>query len=180
MDTCSFNKLHYSRNKNFFSVADSINLNLFASDISINKHGLILINLNGGFQVMAQMLFLRHNLHSSATKNKAGSYKHGIADFFSRSYARFDVCDCPTLGLRNLKLRKQFFKCISVFRFFNGLAVCSDNIHASVTERLSKVDCCLTAESCDNTHRLFKLDDIHNIFNTKRLKIELIGAGVIG
>ena len=180
MHTGSLHKFHNTGDKYVLAVADGIHLNLFAANVLIHQNRLILVNFYGSLQVVTKCFFLGDDLHSSATEHKAGTDKHGIANFFSCLNAGFDTGYCLTLRLRNVQGNEQFFKGITVFRTLNSITVGADDFHSTVSERFCQIDSSLTAQGCNNTLRLFHLDDVHNIFHAQRLKIKLVGTGVVG
>ena len=69
---------------------------------------------------------------------------------------------------------------VTILRLVNGLAACADYAYPSVGERLSEVDGGLTAEGRYNSERLLEMHHVHHVLGRERLKIELVGGGVIG
>ena len=57
MHACTLHKLHYSRNEYIHSVTDGIYLHFLALNIFINKYRLILVYLDGGFEIVSHLLF---------------------------------------------------------------------------------------------------------------------------
>ena len=120
-----------------------------------------------------------NDLHSTSAKNEAGTNKHGIADFCGCSNTVFKLCYSLTLRTRNVELVEQVFKCVSVFSSVDCLAVSTDDLNSAIVERLCQIDCCLTAESSDNALGLFKLDDVHYVFGSERLEVQLICGCIV-
>ena len=176
----SLHKLHNAGDKHPLAVANGIYLNLFAANVLIHQNRLILVNFYCSLQVVTKRFFLGDDLHGSATEDKAGTDKYGVTDFLGRLCACLDTGYCLSFRLRNIQGNEQFFKGITVFRTLNSIAVGADDFHSTVSERFCQIDSSLTAQGCNNTLRLFHLDDVHNIFHAQRLKIELIRAGIVG
>ena len=179
MYTSSLHKLHNSGNKYLLAVANSVDFNLFAADIFIYQHGFVLIDFHGGFQIIPECLFLSHNLHCPTAKHKAGSNKHRISYFLGSPDALLYTGYGAPLRLGNFQRGQQPLKGVSVFRTLNRIAVRADDSDSTLPQGLRQVDCCLTAQGCDNPLRLLQRYNIHNIFHAQRFKIQLIGAGVI-
>ena len=132
MNTRSLNKLHNTGNENIVSVADCINLNFLTANILINKNGLVLIDFNCSFKVVAKLTLVCNYLHSASTKHEARTYKHGITYFSRRLNTIFNPCNRASLGLRNLKLLKKLFKRVAVFCFIYGFTIRSNYLNAKI------------------------------------------------
>ena len=68
---------------------------------------------------------------------------------------------------------------VSVLCKVNGFGSCTEDIHAVFLQIICKVQRCLTAELCNNSDGLFLFMDRENIFECKRLKIELVGSIIV-
>ena len=180
MNTRSFNVLHNSGDKHIFAVAYRVNFNFFADNVFVNQHRSVLINFNGGFKISPERFFICNNLHCTSAQNVTRPHKHGISDFLRRQNSVLDVCYRMAFGLRDFKLCHNLFKRISVFGSFNCQNVRSDNLNTSLFKRFGKIYCSLSAERRNNARRLFKLNNIHNVFNRKRFKIKLVARCVVG
>ena len=180
VDTRSFNQLHNTGNEYVYTVADSVNLYLFTLNIFINKYGLVFVYFNCALKILAELLLVCNDLHSSSAQNEGGTYQNGVAYFCGSLNAVLDIGYRLALRLGNIKLCKYFFKAVTVFGTLNSGAIRTDNVYASVNKGLCKVYCGLTAKGCDNTHRLFKLNNIHYVFGSKRLEVKLVCGGVVG
>ena len=96
-------------------VADGVDLHLLAPNVFVHQHGLVLVDLHGGFQVMAQLLLVGDDLHGAAAQHEAGTHQHGIADLVGRRDAVLDVGDGLALGLGDVQLLQKLFKGVPVF-----------------------------------------------------------------
>ncbi len=180
MDAGTLHQLHDARNKDIGAVADGIHFHLFAADVFVHQNRLVLVNLHGGLQVMAQMLLFCHNLHGAAAQNEAGAHQNGVADFSGCLHAGLDAGHGPAFGLRNTEFDQQFFKSVTILCLFNGIAISTDDFDPSVFQGLGQIDGSLAAQRCDHALRLLQRNNVHDILRTKRLKVEFIGCGVIG
>ena len=179
MYACSFNKFHNTRYENTISVAYGIDLNLFASNVFINKHRLVLVNLHGGFEVVSKCFFFCNNLHSSSAEYEARTDKNGIAYLARRSDSGFNARHRLAFWLGNVQFFKQLFKQISVLGACYRIASGAYDVYTERVERFGKVYRSLTAERGYHPDRLLKFKNIHYVLNAERLKIELVRAGVI-
>ena len=179
MNTGALHQLHDSRYKYILSVTDRIDLHFFAPDILIHQHRLISINLHSGVQIMAKLILVCNDLHSSAAQNKAGAHQYRIANLLSGIHTVFDFGNRSSFGLWNPQFCQQFFKGIPVFCLFNGSTVGTNDLHAQICQRLRKVNGGLSAKGCDHALRLLQCDDVHHILHRQRLKVQLIGGGVV-
>ena len=117
-----------------------------------------IINFNGGFQIMAQLLFIGHNLHGSPAQHKAGANQHGIPDPRGGNHAVLNIGHGVPLRLRDSKLRQKLFKQIPVFGLINSGAIGADNLDTALVQRRGQVNGGLPAQRGDNAVRLFKIN----------------------
>ena len=179
MDTRALDKLHYTGDEYVFAVAYGVYFDFSSGDVFVDKNGLVLVYFNGCFEVVAEHFFVCDYLHSSAAENEARTYEHGIAYSCRRGNAVLYLCYGCALGLGNIQGLQYFFKRIAVFRFVYRVNIRSDYLYAVLHERLCKVYCRLTAQTCDNAVGLFHFDYIHYVLNGKRLEIELVARRVV-
>ena len=180
MYACALNQFHDAGDEHLFTVADGVHLDLFADVILVNQNGFVFINFYGVFEIMTQRFFAGHNLHGASAEHEAGTDEDGIADSCCCFHAAFDIRDRCANGMRDAERSDDLFKRIAVFGAVDGLAVCADDAYAARCKRGGEVDGCLPAERADHTAGLFQFHDIADLFYGQRLKIELIGGGIVG
>ena len=174
MDTCSFNVLHYTRNKDVLSVAYCIYLALGAHKVLIDKYWVL---LNCTVDYCHEFSYVRiadSYLHSCTAKYVRRTYKYRIAQFISNSYRILCLKYCLSCCTWNIVLFKYFIKELSIFCCIDILCICTKNRNSHSHKILSKLDGCLSAELNNCSVWLFKLNNALNILSCKRLKIELI------
>ena len=179
MDAGALHQLHNAGYEHAPPVADGVHLHLFAADIVVHQHRLILVDLHRGPEVGSQILFFRHDLHGAAPQHEAGAHEDRVADFTCGGDARLHACHGLALRLGDLQLQKQLFKLIPVLCPLDGGAVRSDKLHEPRVQRRGQIDGRLPAQSCDHALRLLQPDHVHHVLDVKRLEIELVGTGVI-
>ena len=146
----------------------------------VDEHGFVLVDLDRGFQVVAQHLVVGDDLHRPTAEHETRSDEDGIPDLVCRGDALFDIGDGFALWLRDPERVQDVFETLAVLGAVDRGAVGADDLHAAVKERLREVDGGLPAERGDHADRFFKIDDRHHVLDGQRLKIEFIGAGVVG
>ena len=128
---------------------------------------------------MPQLLFIGDDLHGPPAQNERGTYQHRITNFSGGLDAVLNLGDSLAFCTGDVQLIQKIFKCVAVFRLVNGSTVRADDLHAPVMERLCQIDCSLAAQGCNHTHGLFKLDDVHHIFGSQGLKVQLVRCGIV-
>ena len=129
---------------------------------------------------MPQHFLIGDDLHRPSAQNEAWPYQDRITDFLCGAHAFLDIRHGCSRRLRDAQVGKDLFKVFPVFRPFNRRAVRPDQPDTQHVQRLCKVDGGLTAQACDYSLRLFKVDDLHHVFGCQRLKIKLVCSGVVG
>ena len=165
----------YISSGNTFNCLDLLTLN-----VMVDKHGLVLVDLNCGVQIVAELLLVAYELHCAAAKHEGGTHENGVADLLGNLNAVLDLGYRLALGLGNVEGNKQLLKCVAVFRSVNSLTVGADDLYTAICKGLCKVDSRLTAERCDNALGLLIVDNVHNVLNGEGLKVELVRGGVVG
>ena len=121
---------HNAWNEHVCPVANRVYLNFFSDDVFIHQHWLVLINFNGGFQVVAQTLFVRHNLHCPAAQNIAGTHQYRISNLLCRTNSVLHFGHGFSVWLGNFQFLHNFFKRVPVFGPLNCVTVCSNELNA--------------------------------------------------
>ena len=119
------------------------------------------------------------NLHGAAAQHIGRADKHRVSDAVGHADAGFDVCDSLALGLRNGKPLHGLFKAVAVFGALNGLDTGADDGHAQFVQAVGQVDGRLAAQRDDDAVGLFQLDDVHDVLNAQRLKVQLVRNRVV-
>ena len=179
MNAGAFHQFHDTGNEHIPSVADGIHFHLTAFDVLIHQNRLVFIDFHSGAQVMAKLSFVCNDLHGSAAQDEAGTNQHRISDFGGSGNTVFNLGNCASLGTGDVQLIQQVLKGITVLGPVNGCAVGTDDTHTPIGQGLCQVDCSLAAQRSNDTHRLLKLDDVHHIFGSQRLEIELVSGGIV-
>ena len=114
VDAGTLDQLHDAGDEDVAAVTDGVDLDLAALDILVDQNGLVLVDLNGGAQVVAQLLLVGHDLHGTATQNEGGANQNGIADLPDGSNAVLNPGHCLTLCTGDIQLIEQIFESIAV------------------------------------------------------------------
>ena len=180
MNACTLNMLHNTRNEYILSVADTVNFQFLAHNVFVNKYRLFCIYINSGLKIVAKRLLIRYNLHCTTAQHERRTNKNRISDFFGNCNALLDIGYSLALWLRNAEVCHYLFKAVTIFRTVDCFDIRTDNRNSECIKRCGKVNRSLTAERNNDTKRLFKLDNVHNILNCKRLEIKLVRGCIVG
>ena len=180
VDTRTLDQFHDARHEDVHAVAHRVDFHFLTHDVAIHEHGLVLVDLHRGLEVMAKRLFVADDLHRPAAENEARADEYGVPDARRGFDAVLDLGHRRAFGARDVKLGKKFFKQVAVFRLVDRRAIGADDLDAAVVKRVGKVDGGLSAEGGDDAFRLLKIDDRHHVFGRERLKVQLVRRGVIG
>ena len=179
MDACPLDQLHDTGDKYLLAVTDRVHFQFLTGNIPVHQDRPVLVDLNGRLQVAAHLLLPGYDLHGSAAKDKAGPYQHRISDGFGSLYPILDAGHGHAPGLRDTKFMQEFFKKIPVLRPVDGFTAGADQPYAPLMQGLCQVDGSLAAQGDDHAHGLFQFNDIHHVFRTQGLKIQLVGRGIV-
>ena len=91
MNARSLDKFHDTGYEYIYTVADRIDLDLFAHDVFIDKYGLIFIYFNSSFQIVAQIFLFADDLHGATAEYEGRTNEHGIADLSGCLFCSFDA-----------------------------------------------------------------------------------------
>ena len=79
-----------------------------------------------------------------------------------------------------MKFFKQLVEFISVLGNVDTFGRGAEDFYGVAVKEFGKLDCRLAAECHNNAHRLFNLDDVHNILGAERLKIKPVARVKVG
>ena len=179
MDTRSFNELHDARYKHVASVAYRVYLDLFSEYVLVYQYRLVLIYLYGSLEVLSQLRLISYYLHRASAEYERRPYEHRISDLSCSLDSVFDLSDRMPRRLRDPEFLEDLLESVSVLGPVDSLAVRTDELYASLHQRLRKVDSGLASERCDDAFRLLKIDYRHDILSRQRLKVELVCSRVV-
>ena len=180
MHARALDQLHDARYEHILAVADRIHFDLFAEDVVVNQHRLVRVDLHSRLEIVAKLRLIGDNLHGHTAEHETRTHEHRIADFFRGAYTVLDVGHRPALRLRNAELFENLFKHVAVLRVVDRAHVRADDAHAALVERCGKVDRRLSAERRDHVFGALVVQHVHDVLRRQRLKVELVGGGVVG
>ena len=173
-------QLHDPRQEHVCPVADRIHFHFLARDVFIHQHRPLCVQIHRLLQVGRKRLFVRGDLHRSSAQHKAWTHKHGIADQFRLAKTLLDIGHCRASWAGYLFLVQDPFKGVSVLRRKYCLRRSSDNAYTPLMQRLGQIHGGLAAQRGDDAQRFFQIDDVHDVLDSQRFKIELVRGGIIG
>ena len=166
MDTSPFNVFHDAGHEYVVSVTDCVHLQLLALDIFVYQYRLVLVNGYRAFQICAECVLVRDNLHCTTAQYIGRAHQYGIANFIRRLYAVLNIRNSAAFGLRDIQFFHNMLERIAVFGFFDCRNVCPDDFNAALHQRLCKVDCGLSAQRSNDADWLLYFYNIHNVFHS--------------
>ncbi|MNI54318.1 hypothetical protein D3C73_1092080 [compost metagenome] len=172
MNACAFNMLHNSRDHHGFTVADCIDLNLFAEHITVNQYRMLRVDLHRFNHVVHQFCIVVDNLHCASAQYVGRTNQHRIAEGLCSLYSLAGIGNCLTFWLRNIEAGQQRFEPFAVLSFVNARQAGAKNVHAGSCQRSCKVDGRLAAKLHDNADRILLRDYVHYILEEQRFEIE--------
>src|SRR5699024_9175424 len=128
--------LHDAGDVDVLAVAHGVRLQLFAGDVMVHQHRLVLADQHGGLEVVAKRLLVGHDLHGPTAQHIAGAHQHRVADALGHAHAGLDVGHGLAVGLRNAQRFHHLFKGVAVFRATDGFHVGADDLHTHVVQAL--------------------------------------------
>ncbi|MNB99624.1 hypothetical protein D3C75_469130 [compost metagenome] len=172
MDACALHMLHDARNNNRFTVADRVNLNLFAEHVTVNQHRMLRIDFDRFNHVGHQFIVVIHDLHRTSAQYVRWTHQHRIAEGLGCFYCLACIGYCLAFRLCDIQTGQQCFEPLAVFSFVDARQAGSEDVHTGCRQRRSKVDGRLAAELHDNPDRILLGNDVHYIFKEQRFKIQ--------
>ena len=119
---------------------------------------------NGSTHVRTKVIFIFYNFHRTPTKDIRWTNQNWETNLVSSFNRFFFVGSCLSWWLRNIQFFQSLFKEITVFSAVKISNLCTKNFDTSFRKWLSQVDSCLSTELNNDTFRLFKFNNVHNIF----------------
>ena len=144
-----------------------------------HQHGLVLVDLHGVFQVVAQLPLVGNDLHSPTAQDEGGAHQHGIADLLGGSNAVFQLRHGLALGSGNVQLVQQLFKFVPILGPVDGGTVRADDGHAPLHQGVCQVDGGLAAQRGNDALGILEVQDVHHILGGQGLKVQLVGGRVV-
>ena len=69
MDARTLDVLHNTRDEDLLAVANGVDLQLLAHDVTVDQHRRIDVDLDGGLEIMTQTLLVGDDLHGAAAQH---------------------------------------------------------------------------------------------------------------
>ncbi len=174
VDTGAFHQFHDAGHEHIVSVADRIDFHFLALDVLVHQNRLVDVDFNGGLQIVAELVFIAHDLHGAAAEHEARAHQDRIADLFRCADTFLNAGHRAAHRLGNLQFFEHFLKTVTVFSAVNRVAVRTDELDTALHERRCQIDCSLAAKACDDAVRLFKINDVHDTLGRQGLEVQLV------
>jgi len=174
MDTGSLDMLHDTRNQDVRSITHSVDLDLLALQIFINKDRVILCNPVDDADEFLDLVIVKCNLHALSAEYIGRAHKHRIAQTV-RHFLRFlrgkyrSACCSQNFGLLENLIEK-----LTILRSVDVLRLGSEDLHTHLHQALGQLDRSLSTKLHHRTVRLLKFYDGFHILRRQWLKVQLI------
>ena len=166
---------HDAGNNDVDAVGNRIDFHLRPLHVAIHEDGVIRRDLYRALHVVAQLVLIVDNLHRAAAEHIGGAHHHRIADALCPCNGILKVCDADSLGAGNPSLRQHLVEPLAILGAIDVVDRRSIDSKPRALQSGGEVDRRLPAELYDNAVRLFLIDDIQNILDRQRLKVEPVG-----
>ena len=149
MDSGPLNVLHDAGNQDLLTVADGVDLALFAFHIPVDEHRLFRRQFDCRRQVANQLRGVLHYLHGPAAQHVAGAYHCRISDVLGdlEGFAHRGHRCARRLG--NPQSGHKFFKLVPVRRSVDSFRAGAKDRQTGRSQNLGQIDGCLAAELND-------------------------------
>ena len=104
MYACTLNVFHNAGDQNFLAVADSVNLHLGALQIVVNQNRMLGRSLYSIGHVVAQLIIVIHDFHSTAAQHVGRTNHGGIANIMSSVQCALRVEYSVSFRTRNVAI----------------------------------------------------------------------------
>ena len=117
--------------------------------------------------------------HRASAEHIARTHQHGVTDPLRDLTCFLDGSGHTVVRLRNTELFQQCAEAFAIFSKVDRIRRRSDHSHARVLQPHRQIQRRLATELNDDTFRLLNVDDVHHVFERKRLEVESIGSIVV-
>ncbi len=171
MNACLLDMLHDTGHNSCCSVRKRVHIHLdgvFEKFIDENRMP------RRNFQCLRHKTFERrgviNNFHRATTQHVRGAHQYRVADSCRRRERFFRVHRRVIVRLVKVELVHDFLKAVAVFRAVNSVGRRADYRHSRRFQATREIERCLAAKLDDDAVRLFRPDDVQNIFQRHRLE----------
>ena len=174
MNASALNVLHNTGDQNFLTVANRVNLHLGALQIMVNQNRMLCRSLYSVGHVVAQLIIVIHDFHSTAAQHVGRTNHGGIANIMSSVQCALRVEYSVSFRTRNVAISKELLETLAVFGAVNAIHGRAQHLHASAGQRTCQVNSGLTTKLHDNALGLLFIDNIQHILHSQGLKVQLV------
>src|SRR5262249_39769963 len=136
-------------------------------------------NLNCRTHVVVEHALVIDDDHSAATKYVGWTHKNRISDLTCNGARLFKSDRGSIVRLGNIEFTEQFAESFAVFRKIDRVGRRSNDGYTRVLQIQREIQRGLPTKLDNNASRLFFANDVENVFERQRLKVEAVGGVVI-
>ena len=119
-------------------------------------------------------------LHVLSAYDIGRTQQNGIAELLRGFKRFFERVDRESRRTRNAESAEQPVELFPVLCNVDTACGGPENLYAMPVEEGGQLYSRLTAERDNNAYRVFRVDNVHNILGSERLKVESVGGVVVG
>src|ERR1017187_257167 len=182
MNSSFFNMLHYS--------ADNDGPIFIAHGIDIEFESIFQESVNQDRMAWADAASVRHvfrncfrpitNFHCAPTQNITRTDENRVTDLHGNPDRLIRFESCAIRRTFDFQPVDEFAESFAVLGNVDHIGGCTEYWNACRFKLLCKLERGLPTESNDYAIRLFKVYDVHHIFESERLEVKLVASVVIG
>ena len=180
MHARTLDMLHDTRNVHMLSITDRIDLHFLTDDIFINQNWCIMADfLYCRCHIDTQIVIVVYDFHRTSAQYIGWTHQYRISDTVGDAHRfLYLYCGFP-LRLRDVQLMQHFLKFMAILCTVDVFQRGSQDFNTALHQLISQIDGRLSAKLHHNAQRLFQINDMHDILNRQRFKVQLIGNRII-
>ena len=174
MYTCALDVLHDTGDQHILPVRNDIHLQLGAGHIFIHQHRILNSPGEDAAHIYLGLLPCTGDRHVLPANDIGRTQQHRITQIFCCFQRLRKRVDSAPARAADAEALQQGIKASAVFSHVDAVSRGTKNVYTPLMQKAGKLDGSLPAEGDHNTHGLFHLQNIPDVFRTQRLKIQAI------
>ena len=180
MDAGALDVLHNAGDQHVLPVGDDVHLQLHAGHIFVDQHGVVDAAGEDARHIAHNVGLFVGDGHVLAADDIAGAQQHRVAQRFGRVLSFLHGAHAHALRAADGELLQQRVEPLAILRHVDALRRRAEDAHALLVKESGQLDGRLAAERHNHAHRLFHLDDAHDVLFGQRLEVQPVGGIIVG
>ena len=179
MDAGALDVLHNAGDQNVLAVGDDVHLQLLAHEVLVHQHRVFDLAGEDDLHIGPHVLIVVGDDHVLAADDVGGPQQDGIAQLVGGIQRLLHTGDAPALRPLDGEPLQQLVEPLPVLRHVDGLGAGAQDGDTVAVQELGEFDGRLAAEGHHHAHRLFHLDDVHDILGEQGLEVQAVGGVIV-